>query len=98
MPANSSLYTLRAAAGHPRLLDQANRVTEKEYPHGREDVMRSSVARIFAIVMLSVALHAQKPRERDLKLPIGGTAGPLDAITDVAGVEVGHTTLISGSG
>ena len=70
MPANSSLYTLRAAAGHPRLLDQANRVTEKEYPHGREDVMRSSVARIFAIVMLSVTLHAQKPRERDLKLPL----------------------------
>jgi L-aminopeptidase/D-esterase-like protein len=33
-----------------------------------------------------------------LKLPIGGTPGPLDAITDVAGVEVGHTTLISGSG
>ena len=35
-----------------------------------------------------------KPRVRDLGLPIGGTAGPLDAITDVAGVEVGHTTLI----
>jgi D-aminopeptidase len=39
-----------------------------------------------------------KPRVRDLGLPIGGTPGPLDAITDVAGVEVGHTTLISGSG
>jgi L-aminopeptidase/D-esterase-like protein len=39
-----------------------------------------------------------KPRARDLGLPIGGTAGSLDAITDVAGVEVGHTTLISGSG
>ena len=45
-------------------------------------------------------LHAQtaKPRARDLGIPIGGTAGPLDAITDVAGVEVGHTTLISGEG
>jgi L-aminopeptidase/D-esterase-like protein len=41
---------------------------------------------------------AAKPRAPDLRLPIGGTAGPLDAITDVAGVEVGHTTLISGSG
>jgi D-aminopeptidase len=41
---------------------------------------------------------AVKPRERELGLPIGGTAGPLDAITDVAGVEVGHTTLVSGSG
>jgi D-aminopeptidase len=41
-----------------------------------------------------------KPRARELGVSalIGGTAGPLDAITDVAGVEVGHTTLISGSG
>ena len=41
-----------------------------------------------------------KPRARDLGLSalIGGTAGPLDAITDVAGVEVGHTTLVSGDG
>src|SRR5690242_20881447 len=39
-----------------------------------------------------------KPRARDLGIPIEGTAGPLDAITDVHGVEVGHTTLISGSG
>lgn len=46
----------------------------------------------------SVASAQAKPRENDLKLPIGGTPGPLDAITDVAGVEVGHTTLISGSG
>jgi D-aminopeptidase len=52
-----------------------------------------------AIVLGSVAAHSQtKPRENDLKLPIGGTPGPLDAITDVAGVEVGHATLITGSG
>jgi L-aminopeptidase/D-esterase-like protein len=45
-------------------------------------------------------VNAQKPRARELGITplIGGTAGPLDAITDVAGVEVGHTTLISGSG
>ena len=60
--------------------------------------MRSHLALLMALLALSGVLHAQKPRERDLKLPIGGTAGPLDAITDVAGVEVGHTTLISGSG
>ena len=54
---------------------------------------------VLAIVLGSVAAHGQtKPRENDLKLPIGGTPGPLDAITDVAGVEVGHTMLISGSG
>ena len=44
------------------------------------------------------APSSAKPRARDHGLPIGGTAGALDAITDVAGVEVGHTTLISGSG
>jgi L-aminopeptidase/D-esterase-like protein len=50
------------------------------------------------LLLVPAMLYAQKPRERDLKLPIGGTPGPLDAITDVNGVEVGHTTLISGSG
>lgn len=51
-------------------------------------------------VLGSSALSAQsaKPRARDLGIPIGGTPGPLDAITDVAGVEVGYTTLISGEG
>jgi L-aminopeptidase/D-esterase-like protein len=48
------------------------------------------------------ALHAQaaRPRARDLGLTplIGGQSGPLDAITDVKGVEVGHTTIISGDG
>ena len=38
------------------------------------------------------------PRARDLGIPFDGTPGPYDAITDVAGVLVGHTTLISGSG
>ena len=42
--------------------------------------------------------RAQKPRAQDLNVPIAGTRGPLNAITDVAGVEVGHTTLISGEG
>jgi D-aminopeptidase len=60
--------------------------------------MRASIALLVAIVVLPVALQAQKPRERELKLPIGGTPGALDAITDVAGVEVGQTTLVLGSG
>jgi L-aminopeptidase/D-esterase-like protein len=38
------------------------------------------------------------PRARDLGVPLDGTPGPLNAITDVKGVEVGHTTLISGEG
>jgi L-aminopeptidase/D-esterase-like protein len=37
-------------------------------------------------------------RAPDLGIPLDGTPGPLDAITDVPGVAVGHTTLISGSG
>ena len=47
-----------------------------------------------------VVPSAAAPRARELGLTplIGGTPGPLDAITDVAGVEVGHTTLVSGSG
>ena len=53
---------------------------------------------VFLIGATAAALHAQKPRVRDLNLPIGGTPGRLDAITDVAGVEVGSTTLISGNG
>src|SRR5579885_2236636 len=39
-----------------------------------------------------------KPRARDLGVPFDGTPGPVNAITDVKGVEVGHTTLISGDG
>src|SRR5206468_11924422 len=35
---------------------------------------------------------------RDVGIPLDGAPGPLDAITDVAGVEVGQTTLIAGSG
>lgn len=46
----------------------------------------------------SLALAQSKPRARDLGVPFDGTPGANNAITDVKGVEVGHTTLISGSG
>ncbi|HUS17053.1 MAG TPA: P1 family peptidase [Chloroflexia bacterium] len=39
-----------------------------------------------------------RPRARDLGVPFAGTPGPLNAITDVDGVVVGHTTLIAGAG
>lgn len=39
-----------------------------------------------------------KPRARALGLKLDGAPGPLNAITDVAGVSVGYTTLISGDG
>src|SRR3954452_8655310 len=61
-----------------------------------------TAARLILIGLLLAAApsSAQKQRARELGITpmIGGTSGPLDAITDVAGVEVGHTTLISGSG
>jgi D-aminopeptidase len=50
-----------------------------------------------ALVALS-APASHKPRARDLGVPFDGTPGPLNAITDVAGVEVGQVTLISGEG
>ena len=34
-----------------------------------------------------------KPRARDLGVPFDGTSGPLNAITDVSGVTVGHNNL-----
>jgi len=51
---------------------------------------------IFMTNLLSFAQPA--PRARDLGIPFDGTSGPLNAITDVAEVEVGFTTLISGEG
>ncbi len=51
------------------------------------------------VALLAPALIAQqKPRARALGVPFDGTPGPLNAITDVAGVEVGHATIIEGSG
>ncbi|MFZ3342046.1 MAG: P1 family peptidase [Terriglobales bacterium] len=58
----------------------------------------------FFLIFLIVAMAAAsakgqtKPRARDLGVPFDGTPGPYNAITDVRGVEVGHTTLISGEG
>jgi D-aminopeptidase len=54
--------------------------------------------RIALIVLLAPPLMAQQPRARDLGVPFDGTPGPLNAITDVAGVEVGFVTLIAGEG
>ncbi len=51
------------------------------------------------VAMTSTIQAAEpKPRARDLGIPFEGTPGPLNAITDVKGVEVGHTTLIRGEG
>ena len=62
---------------------------------------RRTVALVSALLfsLWAILLAAQsKPRARDLGVPFDGQPGPLNAITDVKGVEVGHTTLISGEG
>ena len=53
---------------------------------------------IFILIGESSGFAQVKPRARDLGIPFDGTTGPLNAITDVQGVEVGHVTLISGDG
>lgn len=58
------------------------------------------IAIFYTMLMFSVISLAQtnKPRGRDLGIPFEGTPGKYNAITDVAGVEVGYKTLIEGSG
>ena len=68
---------------------------------------------LLLLLLLMLDLHAREPqqsppvrstsekktvRARDLGVPFEGTPGPLNAITDVAGVEVGYTTIIRGDG
>jgi D-aminopeptidase len=52
---------------------------------------------LFSLSAMMMAAET-KPRARDLGVPFDGSPGPLNAITDVQGVEVGHTTLIEGDG
>src|SRR4051812_3401777 len=54
--------------------------------------------RIAFTACLLAATSLAAPRARDLGVPFDGAPGPLNAITDVAGIEVGHQTLISGDG
>lgn len=50
------------------------------------------------VLVLSSVMYAQEHRARDLGIPFTGTTGKYNAITDVDGVEVGYSTIISGSG
>ncbi len=55
-------------------------------------------AAFLAMLGVSSLAVAEGPRARDIGIPLAGKPGALNAITDVAGVEVGHVTLISGEG
>jgi len=63
-------------------------------------VIRRLAAGLVATACLMLPLQAQQaaPRARDLGVPFDGAPGPLNAISDVPGVTVGHTTLIRGEG
>jgi len=56
-----------------------------------------TVLSVGALMLAALPVFANE-RARDLGVPFEGTPGPRNAITDVPGVEVGQTTLISGDG
>ena len=70
--------------------------------------MNKKLSAVLLALLISAPLHAREPqtspppqatiRARALGVPFDGKPGKLNAITDVAGVEVGFTTLISGEG
>lgn len=49
-------------------------------------------------MLICSSSYGQKPRARDLGVPFDGETGAFNAITDVKGVEVGYSTIISGEG
>ena len=51
-----------------------------------------------AVLALASPPAAAQERARDLGIPLDGTPGRLNAITDVPGVTVGHVTIVRGSG
>ena len=67
-------------------------------------LFRPTIAVMVALLSCQIAVAAKTagtlaaPRARDLGIPFEGDPGPLNAITDVRGVEVGEVTLIEGQG
>ncbi|OUU01309.1 MAG: aminopeptidase [Flammeovirgaceae bacterium TMED32] len=53
---------------------------------------------VFLVMIICSHSYGQKPRARELGVPFVGTTGEFNAITDVEGVEVGYSTIISGKG
>ncbi len=53
---------------------------------------------VCTLILICAQSYGQKPRARDLGIPFVGKTGEFNAITDVKGVEVGYSTIISGEG
>ena len=48
--------------------------------------------------LIQSSIFGQKPRARDIGIPFNGIPGKFNGITDVKGVEVGYSTIISEQG
>ncbi len=60
--------------------------------------MRIAIAALVIVTSTAFAGAQTRSRGRDLGIPFAGQTGPHNAITDVAGIAVGHVTLIEGDG
>ncbi|MGG9962186.1 P1 family peptidase [Ferruginibacter sp. SUN106] len=56
------------------------------------------ITTLLLFICIQFTGKAQKPRARDIGIPFDGTPGKFNAITDVKGVEVGYSTIITGEG
>jgi D-aminopeptidase len=64
----------------------------------KAEPMRLALWLLLAMATAIPSVAQNRPRGRDLGIPFPGQTGPLNSITDVAGVAVGHVTLIEGEG
>src|SRR5688500_11066496 len=74
---------------------------KKRFPAYFTNITMKKILSVFLMLqflLLPVFAQNTKPRARDLGVPFDGVTGQFNAITDVKGVEVGYTTLISGEG
>jgi D-aminopeptidase len=53
---------------------------------------------VYFFLLIQSSIFGQKPRARDIGIPFDGKPGKFNAITDVKGVEVGYSTIITGKG
>jgi L-aminopeptidase/D-esterase-like protein len=60
--------------------------------------MRIVIAVLIGLLLTTPLAAQTRPRGRALGIPFPGQTGPNNAITDVAGIAVGHVTLIEGEG
>jgi L-aminopeptidase/D-esterase-like protein len=61
-------------------------------------VRAGAVLAVALLLGVAPAASQAPARARDLGIPLEGTPGTLNAVTDVAGVAVGHETIVRGSG